>query len=59
LRKRSSSENRRVRNEWVGKVLGSYSRAGLGPSKIPGPKLYNTEKEAYNNDLIYLIINIY
>jgi len=25
-------------------VLGSYSRAGLGPTKRPGPKNYNCKK---------------
>jgi len=29
-------------------VLGSYCRVGLGPTKRPGPKLYNIEKGAYN-----------
>jgi len=28
--------------------LGSYSWAGLGPTKRPGPTLFGTEKEAYS-----------
>jgi len=32
----------------LGRVLGSYSWTGLGPTKRPGPMNYKLEKGAYN-----------